>query len=128
MSGVTEIIPHLWLGDLNSAFDIQFLTKKQIQVVINCSDTTDYPTKPLISHRYNLSLKDTSTPTVIAYYCTLLHEALQNQCTCLIYCQTGNHRAPRLMLAYLVKYTHIEPEKVLSLLTTKRPDIDITLS
>lgn len=130
-SGATEILPGLWLGDSTSAHDPTFIKDKQIQFVINCSSETKFPNNSLIEIKYHVQipiperLKPNEYPVVCRYldeYCLLIKKHI-NMYNILIYCQTGVHKSPVIIIMYLMRCGLMDINSVINCLKTKRTDI-----
>uniref|UniRef100_A0A6C0BJH9 Uncharacterized protein n=1 Tax=viral metagenome TaxID=1070528 RepID=A0A6C0BJH9_9ZZZZ len=83
MSGATEILPGLWLGDLICAQEGHFLQDKQIHMLLNCSPSEIESRDPMIQVYQRIPF----TPKVewkvspqvcqlLDSYCTMLHAQL----------------------------------------------------
>lgn len=51
-----EIIPRIWLGNVKSSIDENFITQNQINVVFNC--TKNLPFSPIIAVKYRVPVDD----------------------------------------------------------------------
>lgn len=128
-SGATEILPGLWLGDITSAHDPTFIKDKQIQFIINCSNETKFPNNSMIKMKHQVQiperLKPDEYPLVCRYldeYCLLIKRHI-NMYNILIYCQTGIHKSPIIMIMYLMRCGLMDINSVTNCLKTKRTDI-----
>lgn len=130
-SGATEILPGLWLGDLTSAQDTNFLKDKQIHVMFNCSKSVESPNHSLIKGSYHLNVLNNyninNNLTLVCQqldsYCQRLQQHLR-QSNILIYCENGYRMAPVFMTMYLMKVGSFKAVYVVKCLRTKRVNLD----
>lgn len=128
-SGATEILPGLWLGDITSANDKTFLNDKHIQLMMNCSNDPKFPNNSLIKIKHYLTLSDQYETSEYINVCRQIDECcvlIKDQIdvyNILIYCQTGNHHAPLVVMGYLMKYSSLNLSEIIRCLKTKRTDI-----
>jgi protein-tyrosine phosphatase len=127
---MTEIIPHLWLGDVTMASDLPFINHN-IDLVINCS--TDLPffcenirARPIQTYRLpiNDDLLDESIekmrsafPEVTSLIYKTLYEKHQRV---LVHCYAGIQRSAAVVAAYLMRYHEVPLSDVILLLKSKR--------
>ena len=123
MSGATEILPGLWLGDTNSAHDNTFITDKQIQCIINCSDDPKFPNESTIEMKYYLQSKSSDMVRVLDD-CSVLIKNNIKKYNILVYYQTCDKYGVIIILMYLMKYGEISLSNSIELIKTKRPDIN----
>lgn len=127
----TEIIPGLWIGDKNSAHNIDFINEKKIRNIINCSKNikfSQYLNKniekiriPVNDHpnkTYNIDnnhlYKHFNTIT------TFIHKKIQQQSNVLIHCREGVQRSPSIIVAYIMKYGKVNKNKAIYFVKSKR--------
>lgn len=147
------IIPRLWLGDITSALDVDFLTRENIDIIINC--TPDQPFFDSTSHLDNMecvrvpvydSLLERDFLLMEEYIKILLPYLLQqyvhNKRHILVHCHAGKQRSGILvasLLFVLVLEGFIQPneiglrklptnrralaDKIFSFLLSKRPQV-----
>jgi len=126
MSGATEILPGLWIGDLVSSRDFNFLKEKQIHTVVNvCYTVADSqpPAKNVITVDLSNSVRLLEQ---IDTCCNKIRAHLA-QTNLLVYCEDGYRFAPVIVISYLMKITHLKLTDIITGLKTKRGDIDIAL-
>lgn len=125
----TEILPNLWLGDINATLNPAFLKTKQINCLINCTKN------PFLAEHLNLDITYTlplyendpedSNLTYILFKSLNIISAkiysYTSQYKCLIYDQGDHSIAICCILAYLIKYAKMEPNKAIQSLQSKRP-------
>ena len=122
----SEIIPNLYLGNIDSCFDKTELKKRNIKkvisviagfippylkdfdyVVINAMDTLH--TK--IDESFDLA-------------CNEIKKSLDNKDSILVHCVAGRSRSCSIILAYLIRECNINLDEGLKLVKMKRPIIE----
>jgi protein-tyrosine phosphatase len=128
-SNATEILPGLWLGDINAANDSSFFKDKQIQCIINCTDRHPFSDDPIIEIRYRLAIKDNlENEEIIKLYESLdnvvdtIHTHIRSY-NLLVHCFAGRQRSSSIILAYLMKYGHLKLQLAIVALKSKKPDV-----
>lgn len=112
-----EIIPNLYIGNIDGAQNKDFLINKKIKVIINC--TKDLPNyfqsdKKLQIEYYRLavndSLLDEDIELMTEYlpkYVNIINESLKNNKPVFVHCYAGRQRSACLIAAYLMyKYNY----------------------
>lgn len=117
---VTEIIPGLWLGNHQSAIDIDFLKKNNINFILNCTPNTPFFNE-IHSEKSLLHLQDIDTYRIpvndsllerdfilMEKYLKIILPMLVKKYTrdkkrILIHCQAGKQRSA-IVVAALLKY------------------------
>jgi len=127
---MTEIIPHLWLGDATMAKSIPFI-QDNIDLVINCSNDLPFyceqiPSRPIRTYRVPIdddlteqsieSMRD-HLPRVTALIYRALFEKHQRV---LVHCYAGIQRSATVIAAYLMRYHELPLTDVIVLLKSKR--------
>ena len=132
MPNAHEIIPNLWIGDVISSRDREFLTKAKINVVVNC--TKDLPFEhdtnsigqPI--RYYRVPVHDNLDPKEIKRMAELLDEIIKminyhysHGDKILIHCMAGRQRSAIVALAYHIRYHSGDFQTSLNLFRQKRP-------
>jgi hypothetical protein len=65
----TEILPNLWLGNVRSSTDEDFIKKKNIQVVFNCTKDLPFINGPITKYRVPVddNLKPVEIQNLLTY-------------------------------------------------------------
>ena len=123
----TEIISKLWIGNYNSAKNIEFIKNKNIKLILNISKNI-----PIFK-----SLKTIENIKIIRYDCnensfnvgklnkltSMINTYINNNQGVLIYCNSGLQYSPTIVSLYLIKYANISLEDIESIMITKNKDI-----
>ena len=105
-----EIIPNLWISNLQVANDLINISSKKIQVIINCS--TDYAT---CNVKYNYRIPVSAAIGEYNKQCEILykyipecvdyiHEKIMNGMKVLVCCPTGKQQSATIIVAYIMKF------------------------
>ena len=119
-----EILPRLWIGDINSAHDLTFLKENGINCIINC--TTSLPFSKHPSQKHRLSIKDNLQPEEIEKMFQSLDRAAdlihryRTTMHVLVHCHMGKQRSVSVVLGYLIKYGKMTLKESVGYLLTKR--------
>lgn len=123
----TEILPNLWLGNINAATDSDFLLSNRISCVINCTHNRPFP--DINCKKIRVPVKDNGKEEEMDYFysimdkvVTMLYGLLHGH-RVLVYCYAGRQRSVAVVLAFLMKYCHFTLQEAIDTLRTKREDI-----
>jgi predicted protein tyrosine phosphatase len=121
-----EILPRLWLGNRIASVDEQFITRNNIQVVINC--TKDLPFSPHISIQYRIPLDDNLKEEEIhnmelwsrdiAYTIMKLYKAGR---VILVHCMAGIQRSAASIALMLIAYRRMRGSEAIAFIKERRP-------
>lgn len=105
-----EILPNLWLSNLQIANDLVSITSKNIDVIVNCSKNYN-----VCSVKFNYRLPISSTATDISSEFEVMYNHLSN-CVDFIYekinqeqsvlvcCPNAKQVSPTVIVAFIMKY------------------------
>ncbi len=126
----TEILPNLFLGNIDSAQDSKFIKKQNIQVIINCSNNIEH------YFLYNTNIKYYRCPiddSLLDYdinlmkdylpkFVNIIEEALNNNKPVLVHCYAGRQRSAVVIAAYLMYKKGLSIEEAYKYIISKRPE------
>lgn len=123
---VNEIIPNLWLGNLKSAYDKQFLDNYKIKNILTVMDEfdNDYKYNDITYLVIPIKDEDTCDKNMINIFdvATLfIFNALKSNESILVHCKKGHHRSAAIVAAFLIKYLKIDYYSSLMYLNNLRP-------
>jgi len=104
-----EIIPGLWLGNLKSSIDENFLNKHNIENIITVYQSMDSHSRVsnVKYHIFPFSDKDTcdkNIPMMFEITNSIIFYLMKNKKPVLVHCKRGHHRSSSVIAAFLIKY------------------------
>lgn len=120
-----EIIPNLWIGDIRSTMNLDFLKGARISVIINCTTKYPFPTDhKAIQIRVPVRDRgiDEDIDNMYYYLCTIvptIYELLSKGERLLIHCYAGCHRSVCLVLGFLIRYADMTLQQAIETLQSK---------
>lgn len=125
-----EIVKGLYIGNQESAVDPEFIRKKRITAIINCTPSLPNKFKKAGVIKYvripvDDSLKNTDINQMTAYLPFVvqsLRELHHNQRrNVLVHCHAGMQRSAIVVAAYLVQFYGLTPSQATRFIVKKRP-------
>jgi Dual specificity phosphatase, catalytic domain len=121
----TEILPNLWLGNVRASVDEEFIRKKGIQVVFNC--TKNLPFCPLIPTKYRVPVDDNLEEDEIrnmelwAAEITfkMMSEYMAGK-PILVHCMAGMQRSAASVAMMLIAYKGIRAHDAMKMIKDRR--------
>lgn len=117
------IIENLFLGNIDTAKDINTLHKHGIKAIVNISaGIANFPSEFIY---LKIHMLDRSESTITKYIDTVTDFIYENikKGGVLVHCRAGISRSPSFILSYLIKYCAMSVDNGLKLLKDKRPEI-----
>ncbi len=123
-----RIIDHIYLGNLNSAHNEEFLKNENIGAILNCTVAEEFHPYFLNKPRFRLNVEDSRDRENIEKFRDLLPKSVQfieeqidNNRIVYIHCYWGLMRSATVVAAYLIKNYHYTPKEAISFIKQKRP-------
>lgn len=123
-----RIIDHIYLGNLNSAHNEEFLKSAHIGAILNCTVSEEYHPYFLDKPRLRLDVEDSRTPENIEAFRKKLPDCVQfieeniyNDRIVYVHCYWGLMRSATVVAAYLIKNYHYTPQEAIAFVKQKRP-------
>ncbi len=125
-----EILPGLWIGNRVAALDPDFLARKKITAVFNC--TKDIPFAPSIYRQYRIPVDDNLKPEEIrnlelwSYEITYKMSAEVRRAAAageavLVHCHAGMQRSAASVAIYLIAVKGVSTDAAIAFIQSKRP-------
>jgi hypothetical protein len=121
----TEILPNLWLGNVRASMDEDFIRRKNIQVVFNC--TKNLPFCPIIPIKFRVPVDDNLEEdeirnmelwsSEIAF--KIMAEYVSGK-SILVHCMAGMQRSAASMAMMLIAYKGIYTQEAIKLIKDRR--------
>jgi len=122
----TEILPNLWLGNFRASTDEEFIKKKGIQVVFNCTKILQFC--PLIPIKYRVPVDDNLEEeeirnmelwsSEIAY--KIMSEYKSGKAV-LVHCMAGMQRSAASVAFLLIIFLNMRALDAMRMIKEKRP-------
>lgn len=126
MQNANEIIKGLWIGDMHSATDINFMKRNNIRAVVNC--TPDVPTMftgvDYIRLTMNDTLKQKDIEDMIKYLpyaVKFIYDKKREGKNILVHCHAGMQRSATIVVAYLSAVHKLKILDAVMFVINKRP-------
>jgi protein-tyrosine phosphatase len=126
MNNYDEIYKNLFIGDIKSANDIDFINKYNIKYIINLSNE-EINLFPDIKYKH-IKIQDLPSENILQYFDTcfdIIDNCLENDIAILVNCFAGMSRSASIIVAYFIKKNNLTVFEAHSLVYTKRPIIYI---
>jgi len=122
---VCEILPNLWLGNINIARNSIFFTKNNIKIVFNCSKDINFFSNYTENIRIPIddNLKKTEIKKMYDYLdkaADLINTKLSNNEGVLVHCYAGKQRSATIIAAFLMKYGKLKSLDAIQSIKSKR--------
>uniref|UniRef100_A0A0W0FZG5 protein-tyrosine-phosphatase n=1 Tax=Moniliophthora roreri TaxID=221103 RepID=A0A0W0FZG5_MONRR len=120
-----EIIPGLWIGNLQSASDVQTLKANNIFSILSAMRGKISIHETFIKHQ--LLLDDTEEADILQHFLpsiSFIQAELSKGRGVLVHCQAGISRSVAIVAAYLMYDRHLTPDEALDLIRKARPSVD----
>ena len=125
-----EILPNLFLGDITSARNSNFIKTKNIEVIINCSNSIDnfFISSPNIKY-YRCPIDDSLTEydinlmkIYLPQFVKIIDNSLKDNKVVLVHCYAGRQRSAIVIAAYLMYKKGMNIENAYKYIISKRPE------
>ena len=120
-----EILPNLWLGNVKASMDEEFIIRKRITVVFNC--TKNLPFSPMIPIKYRIPVDDNLEEEEIRNMelwsgeiaLKMIAEYKEGK-PILVHCMAGMQRSAAAMAFMLIAYLKIHASEAVRMIKEKR--------
>ncbi len=123
-----RILDHLYLGNLVSAHQEDFLKDAKIGAIINCTVKEEFHPYFLNKPRFRLDVEDSREPQNLEKFREKLYDSvsfiedqIDNGNIVYVHCYWGLMRSATVVAAYLIKHYHYTPKEAITFIKQKRP-------
>jgi protein-tyrosine phosphatase len=123
-----KIIPYLYLGNINSANDLDFLKENNIEAIVNCTENNDFNEYFNDKLKYRLAINDSKENDNIINFknnifdaINFIEKAIENKKAVYVHCYWGLMRSATVVAAYLMKKYKINKEDAINIIREQRP-------
>ena len=123
-----EIRPRLWLGNWNSARDVEFHQNHNISVIYNCTKNLEFADSPTIKRRYRIPIDDNLEEEEINNLAKWAPEAVlfliqeyRKGSTILVHCAAGMQRSAATVAMFLIATENLTPDQAIAEVKARRP-------
>lgn len=122
------ILDQLYLGNLVSSHDEQFLKEHNIGAILNCTVKEEFHPYFLNKSKFRIDVEDSRTPENVAKFGSKLYDAvsfiedeINNGHIVYVHCYWGLMRSATVVAAYLIKRYQYTPSEAIAFVKQKRP-------
>lgn len=119
---VNEIIPHLYLGNVDIANEYDFLKEKKIALIIDLSLENYKVSFPSIEH-VRIPIRDKENSDILQYFdnnTKLIYNYLHQERNVLVHCVMGVSRSCSIVAAYLIRYYNMSRDDAIDFIQKRR--------
>ena len=119
------IIPHIYIGNSNSSLNKNFIEKKNIKLIVNCTKDLKF-IKSENLEKVRIPIDDNrifKNNDILKYLDVLntIHDYREKKENILIHCRVGSQRSATIILLYLIKKLNYSYNEGYNILKIKRP-------
>jgi dual specificity phosphatase 12 len=120
-----EVVPGVWIGDLQSALDVKGLKERNIFSILTAmrGKITIHAT----FNRYQINIDDSANEDVLVHFLpsiSFIQNELDKGRGVLVHCMAGISRSATIIAAYLMYSLKLDPESAVDMIKTVRPIIE----
>ena len=127
----TQVLPHLYLGNMRDASDMASLSRLNIRYVLNVTAKQPSYHLPPGFHYKHLEAADNGLQNLRQFFeeaFSFIDEAKKAGAGVLVHCQAGISRSPTIAVAYLMKHSPMAMADAYKFVKTKRSIISPNLN
>ena len=122
------IIPNLYLGNINYANDIEFLSKNNIGAILNCTENEPFHEYFDDKYKFRLHVNDSKNDENITKFkseiiksINFIEQCLDNNIPVYVHCYWGLMRSATVVTSYLIKKYNIPYKDAINIVKDQRP-------
>jgi hypothetical protein len=116
---ITCVIPYLYQGNKSGAGSLSALEQRNVVALLSIGGgpcrLVGFDFEHIGVHDGNSILNELEKAT------NFIHQNIQNQQSCFVYCMGGFSRSPTVIIAYLIKYRSLSLQEALTVVRHARP-------
>ena len=121
---VDLIIPHIYLGNINSSQNINFIQDNNVQLIVNCSRNIPF-LEEFTGEKIRIPIDDNrifKNKDILNFLNVLeiIHKYREENKNILIHCRLGSQRSANIVLLYLIKKLDLDFNFSYNLIKRKR--------
>lgn len=121
-----EIVPGLWVGDMDDAASYFFIKEKAIDIIINCTTDISFIVGELNLEKKRLSIEDDYKDNEkllknLEYLVDYIYRGINKNKNILVHSKFGKQRAPAVVVAYFIKYGKVDMNQAIKYIRMKIP-------
>ncbi|KAG1823341.1 protein-tyrosine phosphatase-like protein [Suillus subaureus] len=119
-----EVVPGVWIGDLQSALDVKGLKERNIFSILTAM--RGKVTIHAIFNRYQVNVDDSANEDVLVHFLpsiSFIQNELDKGRGVLVHCMAGISRSATIVAAYLMYSLKLDPESAVDMIRTVRPSL-----
>lgn len=120
-----EVVPGVWIGDLQSALDVKGLKERNIFSIVTAmrGKVTIHAT----FNKYQINVDDSANEDVLVHFLpsiSFIQNELDKGRGVLVHCGAGISRSATIIAAYLMYSLKLDPESAIDMIRTVRPIVE----
>jgi dual specificity phosphatase 12 len=122
------IIPNLYLGNIICANNVDFLSKNNIQSIVNCTENEPFNDYFEDKYKYRLAINDSRDENnidnfkkEIIYAINFIDTSINENRAVYVHCYWGLMRSATVVAAYLIKKYNLTAEESINIIKEQRP-------
>lgn len=120
-----EVVPGVWIGDLQSAFDVEGLKKRNIFSIVTAmrGKVTIHAT----FNKHQINVDDSANEDVLVHFLpsiSFIQNELDKGRGVLVHCGAGISRSATIIAAYLMHSLKLDPASAVDMIRTVRPIVE----
>ncbi|KAG1747403.1 hypothetical protein EDB19DRAFT_1687252 [Suillus lakei] len=120
-----EVVPGVWIGDLQSALDVEGLKEKNIFSIVTAmrGKVTIHAT----FNKYQINVDDSANEDVLVHFLpsiSFIQNELDKGRGVLVHCGAGISRSATIIAAYLMYSLKLDPASAVDMIRTVRPIVE----
>ncbi|KAG2143057.1 hypothetical protein DEU56DRAFT_793264 [Suillus clintonianus] len=120
-----EVVPGVWIGDLQSAMDVEGLKERNIFSIVTAM--RGKVTIHAAFNKYQINVDDSANEDVLVHFLpsiSFIQNELDKRRGVLVHCGAGISRSATIVAAYLMYSLKLDPASAIDMIRTVRPIVE----